>query len=136
MSRSAALQVAREQGALTLVDLNEAGLEGTVSAIRELAPDTDIHTVTANVANEAEVEEYAARTVERFGRIDGFFNNAGLEGKQNLTEDFGSDEFAEIARRVNLLLNLTPGPAASRTVPGETCSPSSGSSTRCPGPAL
>jgi NAD(P)-dependent dehydrogenase (short-subunit alcohol dehydrogenase family) len=30
------------------------------------------------------------------GRIDGFFNNAGIEGKQNLTEDFGSDEFQKV----------------------------------------
>lgn len=76
-------------------------MEETVSAIRETAPETDILTVTADVANEAEVEKYVAQTVERFGRIDGFFNNAGIEGKQNPTENFGSDEFAKVLN-VNL----------------------------------
>ena len=31
-----------------------------------------------------------------FGTIDGFFNNAGIEGTQNLTEDFGAAEFARV----------------------------------------
>ena len=52
--------------------------------------------VTANVANEDEVKNYVDQTVEKFGRIDGFFNNAGIEGKQNLTEDFGSEEFDRV----------------------------------------
>lgn len=30
------------------------------------------------------------------GSVDGFFNNAGIEGKQNLTEEFGNDEFDKV----------------------------------------
>lgn len=37
-----------------------------------------------------------AFAVEKFGKIDGFFNNAGIEGKQNLTEDFGIEEFQRV----------------------------------------
>ena len=40
--------------------------------------------------------------MKTFGKIDGFFNNAGIEGKQNLTEDYGSDEFQKV---VNINLN-------------------------------
>lgn len=96
LGRAAAIQIAKEKGNLALVDLNPAGLKETETAIRELVPNAEILSLRTNVANESEVEEYVAETVKRFGRIDGFFNNAGIEGKQNLTEDFGSDEFSKV----------------------------------------
>ena len=96
LGRAAAIQIAKEKGNLALVDLNPAGLQETETAIRELVPNAEILSLRTNVANESEVEEYVAETVKRFGRIDGFFNNAGIEGKQNLTEDFGSDEFSKV----------------------------------------
>ncbi|GAA2552794.1 NAD(P)-dependent dehydrogenase (short-subunit alcohol dehydrogenase family) [Neomicrococcus aestuarii] len=101
LGRAAAVQVAKEQGKLTLVDLNEAGLKETEEAIREVAPNAELLLVTANVAQESDVENYVSEAVKKFGRIDGFFNNAGIEGKQNPTEDFGSDEFGKVIN-VNL----------------------------------
>lgn len=96
LGRAAAIQIAKEKGKLALVDLNEAGLKGTESEIRGFAPYAEIVLVTANVANESEVENYVKATLDAFGRIDGFFNNAGIEGRQNLTEDFGSEEFNKV----------------------------------------
>ena len=43
----------------------------------------------ADLAGESDVNVDVAAAVEAFGAIDGFFNNAGIEGTQNLTEDFG-----------------------------------------------
>lgn len=40
-------------------------------------------TVTADVSDEAQVAGYAARALEVFGRIDLFFNNAGVEGSRS-----------------------------------------------------
>jgi NAD(P)-dependent dehydrogenase (short-subunit alcohol dehydrogenase family) len=37
--------------------------------------------ITADVTREADVQEYVRRTVERFGKVDLFFNNAGIEGR-------------------------------------------------------
>jgi NAD(P)-dependent dehydrogenase (short-subunit alcohol dehydrogenase family) len=96
LGRAAAIQVAKEKGKLALVDLNAAGLQETEKEIRAVAPDTEILSLTANVANESEVQNYVSETLKRFGSIDGFFNNAGIEGKQNPTEDFGSDEFGKV----------------------------------------
>ncbi|WP_279103757.1 SDR family oxidoreductase [Gordonia bronchialis] len=96
LGRAAALQVAAEGGALGLVDLNEKGLNETVTAIGEVNPAAKTLTVVADVSNEEDVVRYVEKTVETFGRIDGFFNNAGIEGKQNLTEDFGTDEFDKV----------------------------------------
>lgn len=75
------------------MDINESALKETNDLVLEVAPDCETLLVTANVANEEEVKNYADETVARFGKIDGFFNNAGVEGKQNLTEDYTSDEF-------------------------------------------
>ena len=96
LGRSAALQAAKEGAKLSLVDLNEQGLEETKQAIMEVAPEAEVLLLTANVAEEEQVKKYVDDTVAHFGRIDGFFNNAGVEGKQNLTEDFGSNEFQKV----------------------------------------
>lgn len=102
LGQVSALQVAKEGAKLSLVDLNEEGLEKTKNQILEVAPEAEILVVTANVAKEEDVKNYVDQTVEKFGRIDGFFNNAGIEGKQNLTEDFGAEEFNKV---VNINLN-------------------------------
>lgn len=96
LGRAAALQIAKENGKLTLVDLNAAGLAETEREIRSIAPEAEILSVTANVASESEVQNYVEQALKRFGSIDGFFNNAGIEGKQDHTEDFGSEEFDKV----------------------------------------
>ncbi|MFD1335009.1 SDR family oxidoreductase [Oceanobacillus iheyensis] len=96
LGKATALQVAKEGAILSLVDLNEQGLEETKKEILEIVPNAKIALIKANVANEEEVKAYVQETINQFGKIDGFFNNAGIEGKQNLTEDFGSDEFEKV----------------------------------------
>jgi len=53
-------------------------------------------TVVADVSDLEQVRGYVRKTLDAYGRIDAFFNNAGIEGKQNPTEDFGKDEFARV----------------------------------------
>lgn len=96
LGQSSALQIAKEGAKLVLVDLNPNGLEETKQQILAAVPQAELLIVTANVAKEEEVRSYVDQTMERFGRIDGFFNNAGIEGKQDLTEDFGIDEFHKV----------------------------------------
>lgn len=55
-----------------------------------------MHLVTADVSDAAQVKKYVEETVGRFTLIDAFFNNAGIEGKQNLTQDYGIDEFKKV----------------------------------------
>ncbi|MGX9135374.1 SDR family oxidoreductase [Rummeliibacillus sp. JY-2-4R] len=96
LGQAAVLKVAEEGAKLALVDLSEKGLEETKKKVLEVAPNAEILSIVANVADEEEVENYVNATVEKFGKIDGFFNNAGIEGRQNLTEDFGIDEFEKV----------------------------------------
>ncbi|KMK74986.1 SDR family oxidoreductase [Alkalihalobacillus pseudalcaliphilus] len=96
LGRAAAQQIASEGAKLVLVDLSLKGLEESKQEITSTIPDATIELVEANVANEEDVKKYVQFTIDKFGQIDGFFNNAGIEGKQNLTEDYGIEEFQRV----------------------------------------
>ena len=96
LGEATAVRLGEEGANLVLVDLNAEGLERAKQLIAEKNPDAKVELLTADVTDEAEVEAYVAKAVEAFGRIDGFFNNAGVEGKQNLTENYGAEEFARV----------------------------------------
>ncbi|GAB92411.1 glucose 1-dehydrogenase [Gordonia rhizosphera] len=96
LGRAAAIQVASEGAALALVDVSEKGLQEAAADVAAVASAAKVIQIVADVSKEEDVKNYVDQTVETFGRIDGFFNNAGIEGKQNLTEDFGTDEFDKV----------------------------------------
>ncbi|WP_319409398.1 glucose 1-dehydrogenase [uncultured Desulfosarcina sp.] len=96
LGQAAALRVAGEGAQLALVDVSGEALEATRKMIAERSPEAEVLLITADVADEEAVREYVRQTVERFGRIDGFYNNAGIEGRQNLTADYGSEEFLKV----------------------------------------
>jgi 3alpha(or 20beta)-hydroxysteroid dehydrogenase len=75
---AAAMRFAREGARLVLVDLAQPTIDEMVPAI-ERAGGTAL-AVAADVTCSADVERYTAAAVERFGGIDCFFNNAGVEG--------------------------------------------------------
>lgn len=102
LGRATAVRLATEGAQLSLVDVSEAGLSATRAAVLEVAPEAEILTTIADVSKQEDVDGYVRATIERFGRIDGFFNNAGIEGTQNLTEDFTKSEFDRVVS-----INLT-----------------------------
>ena len=66
----------REGALLTLVDRDRAGLEQLGA---ELTRDPLLQ--AADVSDSGQIAAYVAATLERFGRLDVLFNNAGLEGQ-------------------------------------------------------
>jgi NAD(P)-dependent dehydrogenase (short-subunit alcohol dehydrogenase family) len=90
---AAAKRMAEEGASLVLVDLKAEALE---AARREIPAGANILLVTADVSDLEQVTGYVRKTLDEYVRIDGFFNNAGVEGKQNVTEDFGKDEFNKV----------------------------------------
>lgn len=96
LGRAAAARVASEGAKVALVDLNPAAVAETQQEIEKARPGAETIAITADVADEAQVEAYVAETMAAFGAIDGFFNNAGIEGRQNLTENYGADEFEKV----------------------------------------
>jgi len=62
----------------------------------ELAKVGAVDFIRADCADEAAVRGYVEQTVARHGRIDGFFNNAGVEGMIAPTSDYPIAEFDRI----------------------------------------
>ncbi|MDB5202405.1 MAG: levodione reductase [Ferruginibacter sp.] len=77
-----AKELASRGANLSLVDYNEQALQEAKKEILTQSPGADILTVVTDVSNEEAVKHYVAETVKAFGRIDGLYNNAGIEGKQ------------------------------------------------------
>lgn len=96
LGQAVAVRLAEEGASLSLVDVNMQALETTKAAILDAAPQAAVLLLTANVANEQEVEAYVADTVAEYSRIDGLYNNAGVEGKQAPLAEYGSEEFDRV----------------------------------------
>jgi NAD(P)-dependent dehydrogenase (short-subunit alcohol dehydrogenase family) len=96
LGQATAVRVAKEGAKLSLVDLKSEGLEATKKLILEVVPKAEVLLITADVSDEEAVKNYVNETVKKYGRIDGFHNNAGIEGKQNETADYSADEFQKV----------------------------------------
>tara|TARA_R110000822_G_scaffold96078_5_gene219036 strand:- start:311 stop:1102 length:792 start_codon:yes stop_codon:yes gene_type:complete len=93
---AAAKELASKGINLTLVDYNEKSLKEAKDKISELYQDIKILTVVADVSDEAAVKNYVDKTVKVFGRIDGLYNNAGIEGKQASISDYDVAIFKKV----------------------------------------
>lgn len=90
---ASARAMADEGARIVLVDISAQTLERSAAALDGAA---EVLTVVADVTSEADVEKYVASTLERFGRIDAFHNNAGIEGLSASFEDYDTDEFDRV----------------------------------------
>ncbi|MDQ3844853.1 MAG: SDR family NAD(P)-dependent oxidoreductase, partial [Bacteroidota bacterium] len=93
---AAAKEAAKNGALLSLVDYNEKALNEAKQGLSEEYPETKVITIVADVSKEAEVKKYVDETVKAFGRIDGFYNNAGIEGKQALMTDYDVEVFKKV----------------------------------------
>ena len=91
IGKEVARKLAGEGAKLTLVDLNETVLKA-VSEELNLSEDR-VLLLKADVSKEEEVKNYVDQTMIKFGRIDGFANNAGVEGPAKAIEDITEKDF-------------------------------------------
>ena len=96
LGHAAALRAAREGARLSLLDVDSAALEGSRTTILAAVAGAEILTVVADVAQESAVRDYVEQTLAHFGRIDGLYNNAGIEGEQNPVADYTSEGFDRV----------------------------------------
>lgn len=93
---AAAKELASKGANLTLVDYNEASLAQAKQEISQAFPDVKIITVVADVSDESAVKNYVDQTVKAFGRIDGLYNNAGIEGRQAGMTEYDVNIFKKV----------------------------------------
>ncbi len=80
-----------EGASLVLVDLKKEMIDKIVEEYG-FAEDR-ILVKTGDAANQEDTIAYVNATMERFGKIDGFFNNAGVEGPSKPFEEYTKEDF-------------------------------------------
>lgn len=93
---AAAKELASKGANLVLVDYNDKALEDAKSEISAAFSDIKIITIVADVSKEEAVKNYVDEAVKVFGRIDGLYNNAGIEGKQASITEYDVDVFKKV----------------------------------------
>lgn len=99
IGRTTALAFAREGASVVIANRSVDGGEETVRLIAEQGGDAMF--VRTDVSQSAEVEALITQTVERYGRLDCAFNNAGYEGLRVPTADVSEADW-EQALNTNL----------------------------------
>ena len=94
IGRAAALAFARSGAKVVVVDRDAAGGEATAGIIRQQGGDATF--VAADVTKSADVQNYVKKAVDTYGRIDCFFNNAGIEGTWQHTADYDEAMFDQV----------------------------------------
>src|SRR5437660_8748028 len=94
IGRAAAAAFARHGAKVVVVDRDGAGAEATAGIIRQNGGDAIA--VRADVTRSEEVKAYVRTAIEKYGRIDCFFNNAGIEGKLAHTAEYDEAMFDQV----------------------------------------
>lgn len=95
---AASRRLIAEGARVLLVDVNEREL---VAAVARLSAEQSVWkqraaTCTADVTSAAQVAAYARQAEDRFGKIDIFFDNAGIEGPNAPITEFPEEAFDRV----------------------------------------
>src|SRR5881227_3237552 len=94
IGRAASAAFARHGAKVVVVDRDAAGAEATAGIIRQNGGEAIA--VTADVTKSDEVKAYVKAAIDNFGRIDCFFNNAGIEGKVTPIAEYDEAVFDQV----------------------------------------
>jgi NAD(P)-dependent dehydrogenase (short-subunit alcohol dehydrogenase family) len=100
IGRDTAIGFAAKGAKVTLADVNEAGMQEVEQVIR--AAGGEALSVKTDVSDAAACQNMVDQTVERFGRLDVIFNNAGIAGQRALIADLSLEDWHKV---ININLN-------------------------------
>ncbi|KAK1778113.1 hypothetical protein QBC45DRAFT_414854 [Copromyces sp. CBS 386.78] len=103
IGRASAHQFAQNGAkAVYICDYDDSNLEAHKREIESLYPSVDVHTRQFDAADEKAISEVVKDALDRYGRLDVFFANAGITGPHTKFSDVDADEFMD-TMRVNAL---------------------------------
>jgi NAD(P)-dependent dehydrogenase (short-subunit alcohol dehydrogenase family) len=91
IGRATAIGFASHGARLVVVDRDKDAGESTAGVIRQQGGEAIF--VPADVTRSADVQAYVKAALDKFGSIDCFHNNAGIEGKVAPTAEYDEDTF-------------------------------------------
>src|SRR5215469_7634316 len=91
IGRATALKLAEEGATVMVADYVQEGGERTVKMIMDGGGSARF--ILADVSLATQIEAVVAKTVQTYGRIDGAFNNAGIEGRMATTVETSEENF-------------------------------------------
>src|SRR4051812_13143557 len=94
IGRAAAIGFAPRGARVVVVDRDEAAGEATAGILRQQGGEAQF--VPADVTQTADVQSYVKRTLDAYGAIDCFFNNAGIEGSVAPTHQYDEAMFDRV----------------------------------------
>ncbi|WP_027964103.1 SDR family NAD(P)-dependent oxidoreductase [Halalkalibacillus halophilus] len=100
LGQSTAKKLAEKGVHIVVVDIDEEGGQETVNLVKQAGADAFF--VKADVSKADEVKNYVDQTVEKYGTIDYFFNNAGISGSGKMFLETDVDEINKIVE-INML---------------------------------
>jgi NAD(P)-dependent dehydrogenase (short-subunit alcohol dehydrogenase family) len=86
IGRASAIGFAGRGAKVVVVDVDPTAGEASAELVRQRGGDARF--VRADVTKSTEVQAYVKATLEAYGAIDCFFNNAGIEGKAAPTQEY------------------------------------------------
>lgn len=95
IGRAAAIAFARGGAKVMIVDRDGTTAENSMAAAAAVGgpAGAEARSATADVTRSAEVRGYVQATLDAWGRIDCFFNNAGIEGVVAPIQDYEEADF-------------------------------------------
>ncbi len=94
IGRATSLGFATRGATVVVVDHDKAAGEATAGIIRQQGGTALF--VAADVTKSADVQAYVKATVDAYGKIDCFYNNAGIEGSVATTAEYDEDMFDRV----------------------------------------
>ena len=94
IGRATALGFATRGATVVVVDHDKAAGEATAGIIRQQGGKAMF--TAADVTKSADAQAYVKATVDAYGKIDCFYNNAGIEGSVATTAEYDEDMFDRV----------------------------------------